>query len=125
MLKKLNSSKQSKAKQGRARLLPCSWILLCSALLCFAHGLNDPIIDCFHEQSKAKQDACAWSFFLFTLFLTPCVRTISCGWCLRFQHLTRPCLVALGQVLDQDPRSIQHSQAGFDPPFVEGAEFTE
>ena len=26
-----------------------------NALLCFAHGLNDPIIDSFHEQSKVKQ----------------------------------------------------------------------
>ena len=25
------------------------------ALLCFAHGLNDPIIGCLHEQSRAKQ----------------------------------------------------------------------
>ena len=25
------------------------------ALLCFAHGLNDPKIGCLHEQSKAKQ----------------------------------------------------------------------
>ena len=46
--------------------------------------------------------------FLFTLLLPPgarlpCVRTIPWGWCLWFQHLMRPCLVALWRVLDQDP----------------------
>ena len=38
-MKKLNSSKQSKGEQG----------------FYLAHGLNDPIIDCFHEQSKLEQ----------------------------------------------------------------------
>ena len=47
-------------------------------------------------------------FLFFPLFLTPGARlpvlgTIPYGWCLRFQHWTRPCLVALGRVLDQDP----------------------
>ena len=50
LLQKLNSSKQSKARGSKAFSL-----LMDLALLCFALGLNDPIIDCFHEQSRAKQ----------------------------------------------------------------------
>ena len=40
LLKNLNSSKQSMSERG-------------FCLLCFAHGLNDPIINSYHKQSKS------------------------------------------------------------------------
>ena len=53
-----SKSKQSKVEQGFCLAHALALLLL---LLCFAHGLKEPILDCFHEQSKAKQDAWAWS----------------------------------------------------------------